>query len=362
MRRSGTPERSSAPPPLASQPQVDGRRTPERRQRISHLGSARTPERAPGRASAPAAVPQVPSSRPPAPPASTRPPALPEHNVVAERSASVPKLAVARGSRVALGAAHGAAGNDGSSEVLLQVQPVGRWAAKLLREEEPGCCGSTRGRQRPGTPPLVELRVQRQDTIKHIKDLLHEQGEESRGSQWGGHEAFPDALVLCATDGTIGAAGVKGPVKQDSRTTVGAILAKRRREGLDRRGVASRAGTPTLQMQMDMEAQACCGLCSTGSCREWVAFVLCSALAMLFAALWLACGVLVSVMDEAELPSFAHVGFVGSFFGVLGAGSMVFFVWFLLPRYSGKRGVSGSQKRVDAMNRDTCVWPSAELA
>ena len=44
------------------------------------------------------------------------------------------------------------------------------------------------------------------------------------------------------------------------------------------------------------------------------------------------------------MTSFAeHFAFVGSFFGVLASCSIVFCIWFLLPRYTGRRGPRGEE-------------------
>ena len=116
--------------------------------------------------------------------------------------------------------------------------------------------------------------------------------------------------------------------------------------------VDSKTESP-YHIEVDHVAGGCIG--GHGSCMEWTCCFFFSTLGIIFMGLLLAMGMVVFFFRE-DVEEAQHFMFIGSFFGVLASCSMVCCIWFLLPRYTEKRGVRGDQKQIEALARETWIW------
>jgi hypothetical protein len=108
-----------------------------------------------------------------------------------------------------------------------------------------------------------------------------------------------------------------------------------------------------IPMELDCVSNGCIG--GHGSCIEWTCFFFFGSLGVIFIGCLLAMGVAVALVPE-EVEEVQHYLFVGSFMGVWAACSMVCFIARLVPRYTGKRGITGNQKQIDKLARETWIW------
>jgi hypothetical protein len=151
-------------------------------------------------------------------------------------------------------------------------------------------------------------------------------------------------------------------ISHSSRTTVEEIRNKWRakrggRGGGDDGGggQASEEGPITLCMEVH---PGCMGM-GSGSCMEWTFLLACVCSSLVFCGLLFVTGTIVFGVASDQMESWEHFAFLGSFFGVLATCSIVFCIWFLLPRYTerrGPRGVLSDQRQLESLEQETWVW------
>ena len=137
------------------------------------------------------------------------------------------------------------------------------------------------------------------------------------------------------------------PERKEDKDTMKECAAEFRKAGGDPETAAG------LTFLLEVEEGGCIG--EAGSCCEWTFCLSCVCLGLGFIGVLAAASLFVAFQRE-EMVELEHLGFVGAFFGVLGSCSIVFCIFFLLPRYTGKRGVRASQSQVDALARETWIW------
>eukprot|EP01044_Picomonas_judraskeda_P028009 COSAG03_NODE_9129_length_744_cov_0.875969_1_plen_200_part_10 len=141
--------------------------------------------------------------------------------------------------------------------------------------------------------------------------------------------------------------------KLGSRTTGEELCAKWRVKG----------GSQSTPITLSMDVYPGCLGVGSGTCLEWSFLLGCSCLSLVFCGLLAVTGTMIftpGVRDNLE--SWEHFAFLASFFGVLATCSVVFCIWFLLPRYTerrGPRGVVGDQRQLESLEQETWVWSFA---
>jgi hypothetical protein len=221
--------------------------------------------------------------------------------------------------------------------VLLRVKPSGHWRDRLKAEGREDVC------QR-----VQELEVTRADTVDVVMQKLQE--------KWG-LAVYPDMQVLALDYGNPDHTTL---VELERRATVQELCDRWndhwKASSLSR---TNSKGQDVLEMLLNTRLRPSWlpgPVQRSGSYLEWCLFCLCSLAALVFTVLLVVMGIRVTTIDSWQLPPGTHGLLVGSFFGVIAAGSMVFCLCFLVPRYTEKRGVRGSNAQMDALASETWIW------